>query len=543
MDRRRRRAIYYIGALAAIVVFYVFAYRAGMAAFQGESRSIAQSLLVVVESITTTGYGEDAANWTAMPMVLLVTLMNFTGVVFIFMALPLFVVPWLEERLATTLPERVTLEDHVVIASYTARSQELLDELRNRNVPSVVIESDRETGESLARDGEVVIQGSATEVETLRRANLGAARTLVADIGDEANATVALAADECAPDVDVITFVEDPENRKYHEYAGAKTVFSPRHLVAESLAAKITSGVTTDLSDAVEITDDFEIVEIPVQANSDLAGRTVAESGIRERTGANIVGAWFHGEFAAPPAPEATIDARTILLVAGREHELERLKQFTLSEKRHRRRGDVLICGFGAVGSTIKRNLTAANIDARAIDLRDKSGVDVVGDVTDHDTFEEADTEDVSTVIMALPDDRQAVFATLVVREMSEDVEVLARANGKESVGKLYRAGADYVLALSTVSGRMLASTILDEDVISFGQQIDVERLEAHSLAGSTLESANIPATTGCTVVAVERDGDVITDLDPSFRFEATDEIVVVGPDDCVADLYERLSE
>ena len=538
MDRRRRRATYYVGALVAIVIFYVFAYRIGMSIFEGQSRSFAQSLLAVVQSITTTGYGEDAANWTTMPMILLVTVMNFTGVVFIFMALPLFVVPWMEERLSTTVPDTVTLEDHVVIASYTDRSQKLLDELNTRGVPYVLIESDRDVAASLARDGETVILGNPTAVETLERANVGAARTLVADIGDEANASVALAASEWAPDVDVLTFVEDPDIAEYHEYAGADIVFSPRHLVADSLAAKVTSGVDAELTDAVEIASDFEIVELPIQAGSELAGVRVADSGIRERTGATIIGAWFRGEFASPPSPDARIDARTILLVAGREHQLEELKALTLSEKRKRRRGNVLVCGYGEVGSTVKRRLTASGSECIAIDVEDKSGVDIVGDVTERGPFEEAGIEDATTVILALPSDRLTVFATLVIRQLSEEVEVIARANSTENVGKVYRAGADYVLALSTVSGRMLASTILDEDVVSFGQQIDVARMGAGTLRGQTLQSADIRARTGCSVVAVERDGEVITDLEPTFEFRTGDEVIVAGPDDGVADLH-----
>jgi len=103
------------------------------------------------------------------------------------------------------------------------------------------------------------------------------------------------------------------------------------------------------------------------------------------------------------------------------------------------------------------------------------------------------------------PDDTLAVFATLVVRELSGDVQIIARANETGNARKLYRAGADYVLALSTVSGRMLASTILNEDVISFDQWVEVVRVPAGRLAGQSLEDADVRARTSCTVIAVER--------------------------------------
>jgi Trk K+ transport system NAD-binding subunit len=114
-------------------------------------------------------------------------------------------------------------------------------------------------------------------------------------------------------------------------------------------------------------------------------------------------------------------------------------------------------------------------------------------------------------------------------------VEVVARANETDSIRKLYRAGADYVLALSTVSGRMLASTILEGQVMSVGQQIEVVRTDVGRLAGQSLAEADVRARTGCTVVAVARDGQMETGLGPDFRLQRGDEAVVIGPDEGIA--------
>lgn len=53
-------------------------------------------------------------------------------------------------------------------------------------------------------------------------------------------------------------------------------------------------------------------------------------------------------------------------------------------------------------------------------------------------------------------------------------------------------------------------------------------------LVGKTLAEADIRSRTGCTVVAVERDGRVQTDLGPAFRVQAGDELVVAGTDEGV---------
>jgi Trk K+ transport system NAD-binding subunit len=308
-------------------------------------------------------------------------------------------------------------------------------------------------------------------------------------------------------------------------------VFSPRRLVGESLADKVTTAVSTELGDVIEIDPEFEIAELPVQPGSDLAGATIADSAIGEQTGANVIGAWLRGEFVSPPGPDTRLDEHSLLLVAGRESQLERLKEMTMLETRPRRRGRVIVAGLGEVGSTVREVVETDGLDTVAVDIEDGPDIDVVGDVTDEETLREAGIDGASAVILALPDDTQTIFATLVIRELAPDVEVLARAKETASVRKLYRAGADYVLALAVVSGRMLASTILDEEVMGFDKQIEVVKTRCPRLARRTLRDADVRARTGCTVVAVERDGTTITDVGPDFEVRASDELVVVGTD------------
>ena len=532
-SRQRRRVIGYLAGLAAVVLAYSLLYMVGMAVLVGRPVTFIHSLEVIVQSMTTTGYGEDADLW-GPPMELFMTLTMVTGVSMIFLALPVFIAPWVEERLSTVAPTAVDEEKsgHVVIAGYTSRGKALIDELTTRDIPYVVIEPDRNRAADLYEQGIEVIHGDPESTAFLReRSGAERARAVVADVDDEANASIALTAGQVC-DTTLITFVETEQFAEYHRLAGADRVLSPRRLIGESLATKVTAGVSSDVEDAIEIAEDFEIVELPVQAGSELAGTRIADSGIRERTGANVVGAWFRGEFVSPPDPQARIDQQTILLVAGHEPQLEQLKKLTLSETRSLEQGSVIIGGYGLVGQTIQRAVEQAGFDTVTVDKVDKEGVDVVGSVADADTLREAGIDDAGTVILALPDDRLTAFATLVVRDLAPGVEVIARADATDSVPKVYQAGADYVLSLAAVSGRMLASSILDEDVISFGRQVEVIRSAPGPLVGQTLRGSDLRARTGCTVVAVQRNGSLIADLDPDYVFGDGDELIVTGTDE-----------
>ena len=537
MNRLQRRTLYYAVLIVGSMIVYSVLYHFGMFFFEGEQNSYLHSLQVVVETFTATGYGSDSP-WASAEMNLLVMVMDLTGTFLFFLGLPVLLFPLLRETFSTSPATAVEgMDDHVVICSFTQRSRTLIDELEGLGVDYVVVESDRDAAADLTEDDIEAIHGDPERAETLRAAGVTDARALVADIGDEANASVALAATEALEDddVQVITFVEDPDMAEYHRYAGADHVFTPRTLIGQSLADKVNTAARTEVTDAVEVGEDFEVAELPVQPGSELDGVTIAESGIRERTGVNVVGAWFRGEFVSPPDPDDVIDGRTVLLVAGSDEDLEQLNALTRSERRRLRQGQVLVCGYGEVGSTVKSAVTEAGLPCTAVDIEDKPGVDAVGDVTDAAVLERAGIHESSTVVLALSDDTLAVFATLVIRQLDVDVEVVARANETDNVRKLYRAGADYVLALSTVSGRMLAATILEGQVISVGQQIEVVRTGAGRLVGQTLASADIRARTGCTVVAVERDGEMLTGLDPEFRFQAGDAAVVIGTDDGIA--------
>ena len=529
----QRRTLRYALALGAIMLVYSVLYHFGMAYVEGRPRSFLHSVQVVVETFTTTGFGSDSP-WTSPWMNAFVIVMDLTGVALIFLALPLLLFPLFEEAVTTTAPTELPEipSDHVVIASFSPRTDALITELNSRDVDYVLVEADEDRAADLHEDDYSVIHGNPERVAGLEAAGLADARVLVADVDDQTNTSIILTAREVGGDVQIVSVVEHPDRRQYHDLAGADDVLTPRSLLGESLAAKVTTFVEADLGDAIEIGEDFELAELPVHRESDLVGRTIAESRIREQTGANLLGAWLDGHFESPPKPATEIGESTVLLATGSEDQLQQLRDRTRSVLRRPSTGKATVVGYGETGHAVADVLSKRSVSHTVVDIEDAPGVDVVGDATDPQTLVEAGVETADTVVLALPADALMELVTLVVRDLDESVEVVARAEESENVRKIYRAGADYVLSLSTVCGRMLATTILDdEEVLSLDTQIEVVRTPAAGLAGQRLGEARIRSRTGCTVVAVERNEKLITDLDPDFEFAADDSLVVAGTD------------
>jgi len=534
MRWRNRYTAIYLGILLVTIAGATVAYWQGMAHLEDDPVTWHHAFQVVIETFTTTGYGSDSP-WATPGMNLFVALMDVVGTVMLVLALPVFLYPLLEDAIAPEVREAVdeALADHVVIVSGTDRLDPLLSELDSWEVPYVIVEPDRETALERSEARGDVIHAQPDEVEGLQAANLGEARALIADLEDRIDASIVLTARELDEDVRIVSVVEEPDRAPYHELAGADAVVSPRPLVGERLAAVVTATITTEFEDAVGLGEDFHIVELPVPSTSELVGRTIAESRLRERAGVNVLGAWFRGEFESPPRPDAEIQPGTVLLVTGDDAAIERLGRLSAAVPRPHERGETIVVGFGEVGQSVAAALEDADVPYTVLDVRDKPEVDVVGDATDPEALQRAGIDQATSLVLAIPEDSETEFATLVAQDAAPALTVVARADEASSVQKLYRAGADYVLALDTVTGRMLASTVVEEEVVlSTDTQVEVVRLGPGQLGGRTLAEADVRARTGCTVVAVERGGEVLTDLGPDFELHTDDGLVVVGTDD-----------
>jgi Trk K+ transport system NAD-binding subunit len=532
MDRGRRIVAYYLAVMVGSVLLFTVVYDAGMSVFENRPRTFVESLEVVMQTYTTVGYGQDAP-WRSLEMSVLTVLMQGTSLVLIFAAFPVVIVPLLEDALTTTAPtERTDLSDHVVVCGHNTRTAALVDELDVQGVPYVVVEPDRDRADELYAGDTEVVHGDPTTVETFHDVGIDEARAAVSDSTEGNDISIVMSIREAAPDLPVYSVAESADVADYHRRAGVDRVFSPRTLLGKGLANKVRDTVRTELDrSAVAVGDDVDIGELAVRRDAGAAGKRVRELELEARTGARLIGAWSRGEFRTPPFPDLRLDGRTVLLAVGSPNALEALERLVGSSVTQYGRGAVVVAGFGVVGSTVTDVLAREDTPFTVVDAEDGPSVDVVGDVTDEQTLEKADLAKARTVVLALDDDTTTLLATFVVREVAPDVEIVARADETESVNKLYRAGCDYVLALATVTGRLLASAVTADDrPVTVDEQVRVVRRPPGPLAGETLGDARLRERTGCTVVALEhRDGRIGTDLQEWTEIAPTDALVVAG--------------
>jgi voltage-gated potassium channel len=533
LSRRNRLVVYYICGLAGLVLTYTVIYQQIMLQMEGVDRSIFASFEFIVQTMTTTGYGQDSSVWSHPITFLFVSLTQISGIAIGFFTLRVIIIP-LFTGAEVDLDGRLSPKhDHVIICEYRRDSAVLLEELNELDVEYVLLSSDRERAKRLSDDGYAAIHGSPQDAEAFRRANIESARAVITDAG-KANVNTILTVRSLDPDIEIITLTDDSDLRDVLLNAGADSVLSPHGVLGHRLAEKAISSFDPDAADTVDLGSDFEVTEIPIYGRSKLVGTRIRDSKIRERTGANIIAAWIDGELQLPPDPDAVIQPNTVLLVAGGHDALEELTEVSRPGRVFQEHNEIIIAGMGEVGQAARAAIDGSDIEVTTIDTTNRTGVDIVADAGSKETLRKAGVEDASALIVGLPDDSVGLLTTVLARSLNRDIEILTRVSDANATKKALSAGADYALSVPRVSARMVASELRGEDVLAPASQICLVRIPATEFAGTTLADSNIYEKSGCRVIAIEDDSGLSSTIDPQRELSGAEQLVIVGTDEAV---------
>lgn len=118
------------------------------------------------------------------------------------------------------------------------------------------------------------------------------------------------------------------------------------------------------------------------------------------------------------------------------------------------RRGHVVVCGFGRVGSAVGEALETFAVPYVAVEtdpdivksLRARGVAGVWGDAADASVLDAAGVPDAALVIVALPDIESAEAAVRQARALNPAARILARAHHAEGRERLQRVGASEVI-------------------------------------------------------------------------------------------------
>ena len=446
-----------------------------------------------------------------------------------------FGAPLIDERydgkLRHELPD---LQDTVVIYGYGPAVASLMQELDGRGVATLVIEENESSARRLHARGIRVVHGSVIESD-LDLKPLVNARALVANGDDEYNALLAVSARELGFSGPIVALIDNPNRRAPLQLAGATAAFTPTHVLAAAVAVRASAQIGPRITGVQPLDNLLEVVEIRIHDASPLAHKTLGDSGLQDSGEMHVVGRWSDDRLESPPAADQVLQPGMILVAVGSPDGIKRLSEIA---RPIRKQGRIVVAGYGDVGSKLVEMLKDAGEDVCVIDKRDLPGIDVVGDVLDSAVLERAGLDRARVAILAGENDSATLLAATVVRDYAPELPIIACAALEDNVSRLQQGGADFALSVSQVAGQLLAHHILGE-MVTQQAHIKLVKRSAAPLAGRHPHDAAISQDNQCTLIAVERAGQVLLDIPAEFKLQSEDAIYICGTVDALNRFYE----
>jgi Trk K+ transport system NAD-binding subunit len=525
LKRSTRRLLALLAALPTAVLIMGTLYMLGMDHLEGTPRTLLQSLQWASETLTTTGYGADHG-WSHPAMALYVILGQFLGQFLVFLVFPIFVLPYYEEQFEVRLQHELPpMDGKVLFYRHGPAIETLLEEFVRTGSPFVVFEEDMVVARKLRDRGYNVMHGQFTENEVgLDRVKR--ARAVVTNAGDHANATCTLVVRELGFTGPLFALADEPLYRAPMLQIGATDVFTPAHVLGAALASRASLRISPPAEGMHLLGTTVGMAEFRVRAGSPLAGKSLGELHMREQHGVTIIGQWLAGVFTTTKGSGTAVEPGAILVAVGSPASLEAVERLAMPV---RRTGPIVLAGFGAVGQKVVELLKDAGEECVVIDVGPSPGVDVVGNVLEMATLDQARVREASAVILALSDDGESVFATAAVRDYAPEVPLIVRVLRSRNVARLYRAGADFAISVGQVAGQILAHHLLAEQAVNMENGIKFSRLTPGKMAGASPWHNEALDRTGAKVVAVERGSTVIVKFEDGFVVQPDDAVFVCG--------------
>jgi len=221
------------------------------------------------------------------------------------------------------------MRGHVIICGHGRVGRSAREYLVANGYDVVVVDKDPHRVEGLETDVAHIV-GDVTDDAVLREAGIEHARALVAALETDADTVyLTLSARAMCPDLTIVARARTTDSKNKLVLAGAPRAVNPQRIGGRRMAV---FALQPDVAEFLEVVMhdedvDFRIEQVPVHPGSALAGRTVGELGVRERTGALLLALRRAADqpLEPNPAPGTPVPPGAVLIALGTQSELDAL--------------------------------------------------------------------------------------------------------------------------------------------------------------------------------------------------------------------------
>lgn len=316
-------------ALSALVAVTVF----GTVGYLFLGFGLLEAVYQTVTTLSTVGFREVQPLSTAGLIFTIVLIVIGVGTVLYNLGVLLEIVT--EGHLRQHLERRrmdtriAALRGHVIICGNGRVGASSAEFLLAGGNEIVVVDSSPERLARLPSDVPHLL-GDVTEDDVLREAGIAHARALVVALDTDADTVyVTLSARAMRPDVVIVARARTAGSKEKLKLAGATRAVNPQRIGGRRLAAFALQPDVAEFLDVVMHDDnlDWRIQQVPITAGSELAGQSVAEMRISERTGALLLAVRRSAKATLEPKPpgDLVVPPGAVLIALGTPDELDAL--------------------------------------------------------------------------------------------------------------------------------------------------------------------------------------------------------------------------
>jgi len=530
-----RLLLRYIFVLALLISFYSVIFHYLMAA-EGQKHSWITGFYWVLVVMSTLGFGDITFTSDVGRLFSIIVLAS--GVIFLLILLPFifikfFFAPWMDAQAKSRAPRELPPDTtgHVIITNYDAVTTSLIEKLTSYKQNYVVIVDNLHRTLELYDLGVYVALGSIDDPQTYMRLQVQNAALVVATNSDQVNTNVTFTVREMSERVPIFVTADSPHSVDILTMAGSSHVLLLYDMIGKSLASLTIAGDCK--SNVIGRYEDLIIAQAPV-IGTPLEGKTIMESDLRKLYGLSVVGIWERGKFTLP-RPDTIIDRTSVLVFAGSAKSLDAYDEVYSFYHICKIAGDpVIIIGGGRVGLAAAARFREREIPYLIIEKNSKKARPgdnyVFGDAADINTLEKAWFEKAPAALITPHDDATNIYLTKYLRSLRPDMQILSRASADRNVSTLHRAGADFVISNASLGANIIFNFLRNEDTLLLTEGLNIFHLKApESLVGKALLESGIREKTGCTVIAISRDGKMSINPEAKTVIKEDDELVLIG--------------
>jgi voltage-gated potassium channel len=535
-NRTSKRNVKFLVIFIALLIFIITLYSVlfhFIMAYEHQEHSWITGFYWSLTVMSTLGFGDITFQSDLGRAFSILVLM--TGIILLLVLLPFtfiqfFYSPWIEAQNKSRSPKELPPEtkNHVILTSFNDITQSLIYKFNSYKINYVIVIDDLNKALDLYDLDYKVAYGVIDDPATYRNMRVENARMVFSSSTDEINTNIAFTVRELTKDVAIVTTADSHDSLDILKLAGSSLVLEPRKMIGEAFARRVLGG-----NASATFIGEFEnlyIAEAPAMGTP-MIGKTLQELQLRNKIGINVIGFWDHGVFIESD-PNYIISNSTVLVMIGKKESIELYNElfiiFNINDR------PVIIIGSGRVGYYAAKALDKRGIAYTLVEknienilMPDKT---IHGNAADIRTLKKAGIMEAPSVLISTSDDDINIYLTIYCRQLRPDIQIISRANADKNTSTLHRAGADIIMSYPSLTANSVFNFLRQNKIMMLSEGIDIFTTEIpDKLLGRNLKNSNIRQETGCNIIAIKQNEEMIVNPDPDMPFTKGTSLLVLG--------------